>query len=208
MKKTSIIFLIVVLAISVTHSQDISRKLIIKNEKRPAFVAGVNFSGYFEKIRDTATWEWDYAYSYELEPHISFYPIKNLGFGAAFGFSRNYSNFVYYKNFLWYGFYARYYIPYKIDYYLLDHLLFYCEVNYNRTNYLGLKKFEYPLVSDNLVYNLLNIPIGIQVDLWKGITYEMSYSFSTFFHQKWFIFPRVGLEYHFYKKEKDIFESF
>ncbi len=207
MKKVFLIAIILAMY-SFSFSQNRLEDWFEKKTESPKLSVGFHHSYTVIKSRDTATWEWDYLYSFEIAPHISYYPIKNIGFGVNFGFNKIYSNYFFEKELRWVGAFTRAYIPWKLKRKYLDRILFYVEVNYNRTNYLGIEKFTYPLVADNLKYDMLNFWGGLQVNIWKGITIDFSYSITTFFGENLLILPRTGIEYIFYNKPNEEYHNF
>ena len=82
---------------------------------------------------------------------------------------------------------------------ILDRLRFFVELNINKANYKIEKKLEYPTVYDKANQIIINIPVGIQFQIWKGLYYETAFEYSIFVNGINFISPRIGLEYHFNK---------
>ncbi len=206
MKKIVILFIFLIF-VKFSFSQEIKKKIIVKNERQTLLVVGFHSSYFSLKNRDTVTWKWNYLYYYEIEPHISYYPIPNLGLGACFGYSKYYSNFMQLDNLRWYGIYTRYTIPFHINVKYLNRINLYAEINYQRTNYIQFKREMDPIVSDKIEYNLLTIPLGFQIRLWKGLFYEGTYVFNFFFNDKVLLWSRIGFDYYFYKPPKQKMEE-
>lgn len=141
-----------------------------------------------------------YLYLIETEPHISFYPLKNLGFGFMFNYMYTKSNIGYYPSFYGYGIFLRYYFGVKIDEEILDRFHFFIETSYHRANYQIIQRGVYPTVYDKTNQSIINIPIGYQFRIWNGIFFETSLKYSIYTKGVKNIYPRIGFEYHFNKK--------
>ncbi len=194
MKKKYYFFLLFFFFSNLTYSQFLS-----KHEKTPKFIFGFHSNGQIKLEKDPITFDKTYLYLIDTELHISFYPIKNLGFGLMFDYMYTKSNYIYYPSFYSYGFFIRYYSHLKINKIILDRLRFFVELNINKANYKIEKKLEYPTVYDKANQIIINIPVGIQFQIWKGLYYETAFEYSIFVNGINFISPRIGLEYHFNK---------
>ncbi len=173
-------------------------QFFIKHEETPKFIFGFHSNGQIENNHYNNT----YLYLIDTELHISFYPIKNLGFGLMFDYMYTKCNYAYYPSFYSYGFFIRYYSSLKINKTLLDRLRFFVEIDINIANYKIEKKHEYPTVYDKANQIIINIPVGFQFKIWKGLYYETSIEYLIFLNGINLFAPRIGLEYHFNKKKK------
>ncbi len=192
MKKTILIFFLLLLS-NLLYSQ-----LFVEQEQIPKFIFGFHSSGQIENINYNNT----YLYLIETEPHISFYPIKHLGFGFMFNYMYTKSNFVYYPSFYSYGIFVRYYFGFQINKLILDRFSFFMEIDYNRANYQVIEKGVYPTVYDKANQSIINIPIGYQFRIWKGLFFETCFEYSMYVNGIQQINPRIGIEYHFNKTKK------
>lgn len=172
-------------------------QLLTKHDTLPKLVVGVHSNGTIRTSKDPNTYVKSYLYLIQTELHLSYYPVKKIGFGISYDYMFTKSNYIYYPPFYSYGLYLRYFSSAQIKQDILDRMLFFAEFNIKKANYQIEKKFTYPTVYEKANKTILNFPIGFQLRIWKGLYYETAFRYMIFLDGIKLISPRIGFEYHF-----------
>lgn len=192
------IIFITILLISCLSSMSVAQ-VFQKHELSSKVVIGFHSNGHVENRKDPVTFDKSYLYMLETEPYIGYFLTKNLGVGFLFDYMYTKSNFTSYPAFFSYGFFMKYHSSLKIDEPILDRIIFFAEADFNKSNYKIEKLRVYPTVYNKANQTIINFPVGLQFQIWKGLYHEISFEYSIFVGGINHIYPRVGFEYHFKK---------
>lgn len=170
---------------------------------------------YFsEEVLDLQTKEKVYLHGGMLKPNISYYFYKNLGVGLLYSYQYNYISFYSdSKDFIEFGGFLKYVLPYTIPKPFLNRFHVYIEPGFYKTNYLVMDndidtityknytlKINYK-TSDTCKYSKISVPIGLQYKINKNIYLKLNYTYSHFIKGKtnnWFA---IGFGYKFLQNE-------
>ncbi len=110
-------------------------------------------------------------FTYRFEPELSLYSKINLGIGLHGVFEHGVSDYgAKIPKLYGLGAFLRYYYPLKLKRFGKDRFKLYCELGYLRTNYyMNNTKEIVPNSSDKLSGNILSIPVGASIRIWRGL---------------------------------------
>jgi len=181
-------------------------QLFTKQEEVKQWVFGFHTAGITLKERDPDTFEKTYFYHIETEPHLSYYPIANLGIGIMYNFVFNRSDYTKCPSAYSYGIYLRYFVPVKFNKKFVNRMNFFIECDYNKTNFkVTTMPFttgyfaEYPTVI-TLERTLISIPLGFQFRFWRNFYAECSFEPRFYSDKDIELGSRIGIEYHINRK--------
>ncbi len=170
-----------------------------------------NGFSYANFLIDDVQMERGNLFAAEFEPYLGYYPINNLGIGISYSYEFMLSNIYEKDPFIEFGVFVRYYIPYVINKSFLRRIHLFSEFTFSRANYKTVpfinKTVSYKtwfldenfIMSDRMDQKLFTIPIGVQLNVWKGLNIEISAQYMNFLNGAKYFKPRVGIEYHFAK---------
>ncbi|HIP37345.1 MAG TPA: hypothetical protein EYG85_10870 [Crocinitomix sp.] len=165
-------------------------------------VFGTETAMFYASNIDTITWKNKRFSIFSWEPHLSYYPINNFGFGITSRIIHFQSNFLP-DQFTSYeiGVSTRWFFPVKINYPYLDRFTFSSEFSFSKANYyydkLGMRFFV-----DNMAQNLIKIPLITSFRLVNNLNIRISLRYINFIGQFQNAELSFGFEYYILKKKK------
>jgi len=163
---------------------------------------GVETAGTFISLRDTITGKMNRQSLIRWEPHISYYPFKNCGFGITSKIEHFQSNFLADQSTLFeIGLMARAFVPLVVNNSIFKNLSLSFVLSLSKANYYYYEKSQYVVYDMTMSQNVLRIPVILSYNLWKNINLRYSFRYLNFFGQYARFESSIGFEYHFLKKK-------
>lgn len=191
---------------------------LIKNENQKKKINIGLHTGFvhFDGVVDSITNEKGTFNNYYFAPFVSYNVFNNFNIGIRYYQDFTKSNIYSKGNFKELGVFLKYYMPYYIDKSFVRRMKFFIEISYNKTNYIRTNEktlYSYKLFyleEDHIIYGklnqtLINIPIGVDFMIWKGLSVELSINYYNYIKGKKYINPmfRFGINYKFKNKDSE-----
>jgi len=192
-----LIILILLTFILISYTYAINLKDTLKCNYPNRFVIGSNLALLYSNIVDPVSNKKYIDFLYRFEPEFSIYLNLNLGFGVQGIFEHGNNNYSTIPTLYGLGFFIKYYYP--IKYKTIgqkDRFKLYCKLSYLRTNYYLTSKKELPIVLDKCKVNVLSVPIGISIRIWRGFHGKIEMRPEFYNPGGNLLICQLGFEYH------------
>jgi len=184
---------------------------IFKSLPYKKVVLGLEYELIYSMYKNQSTYEKNRASLQTFEPHLGFFPHKNLGLGLIGKIEFFKSNYLENNipNVYEMGVFARYFFPFETNIKVFNRFSFSIGASLSKSNYTRRDDDIYFFTTDtsyvmydNMSQNLIRLYGTSQFRIYKGLNIKMSWRYEIFTNKYRGFRPTIGIEYHFYEKKK------